>query len=400
MKPLGLYIHFPYCAHKCGYCDFNSWKDLSMESQQLWLKGIYKQLEFWAPRTENYKVDTVFFGGGTPSLLDNQLLIELGLKIQDSFNLTNTAEWTVECNPETINEAKLHALAECGADRLSMGVQSFQDNFLVTLERQASVKTNVKALDLIADIWDGRWSFDLMFALPGQSLNQWRKDCEQAMSYGVKHISAYELTLTTARALSWKKPSESEILPFYEFNNEFFKDFGLEKYEVSNFAAPGEESRHNLKYWELDPFLSLGPGGAGLLPNDLVGGDHDLALGYTQKNPNHFESWMSQAGNYYDEMANCEARSLKSHIQETLMMGLRLKKGISLGFLGELGIAESDLMQPLTDKKLIDNVDGCWRVAGDSELLLDFLITQLFHRLDHLLEAQDIDYSQAAPKLG
>jgi putative oxygen-independent coproporphyrinogen III oxidase len=324
---LGLYIHFPFCAYKCGYCDFNSWVEKNTEPQHEWLEGIKAELLFWKRQKDgalaNFSVDTLFMGGGTPSLLRAELWEELAQFLKAELNFSDDLEWTVEANPETVQPALLQNLSSVGVNRLSLGIQSFKEKFLRRLERGATPESNRKALAHINENWKGRWSLDLMFGLPEQTMAEWEEDLQEALSFNMKHLSAYQLTLTTQKSKSWLQGSDAELLAFFHSTREKLRDSGLFPYEISNFAAKGEESRHNLKYWKAESFLGLGPGAYSLLPATLL---ENSEWGGHYKNPSRMPDWINWTKSPH--LKNLESRSEQIHVEELFMLGLRLENGI------------------------------------------------------------------------
>jgi oxygen-independent coproporphyrinogen-3 oxidase len=324
---LGLYIHFPFCAYKCGYCDFNSWVEKSEEPQKLWLEALKKEIAFWKTRgLDSFQIDTLFMGGGTPSLLKEKYFFELEDFLKKNLFFSPQLEWTVEANPETISPFLLQNLEKIGVNRLSIGIQSFHEKYLHRLERGATPESNKKALSCVAENWKGRWSLDLMFGLPEQNFQDWEADLLQALSFGSKHISVYQLTLTTEKSKSWKQPLEEELLKYFRFTREILNDRGLIPYEISNFAVSGEEARHNLKYWKAEPFLALGPGAYSLLPQALFD-LHREGYGAHLKNPSKMSDWQKFLMNPIAH-GKFEKRDAKIHAVELFLVGLRLEKGI------------------------------------------------------------------------
>jgi putative oxygen-independent coproporphyrinogen III oxidase len=376
-----LYIHVPFCAHKCGYCDFNSWAETRRAPQEAWLEALKRQVGFWGPRADRAKVrfETVFWGGGTPSLLENDLLVEASKLLSTSFAWSPEAEWTVECNPETLDEAKMDALEAAGFNRLSMGIQSFQDRFLERLERKARRPRNVQALELVGRRWKGRWSLDLMFGLPDQTAAEWQDDLEQALSFGPRHISAYQLTLTTERSKSWQQPQEERLLEMFDWAEERLAAAGLPKYETSNFAEAGHESRHNLKYWRLEPFLGLGPGAAGLLPaslaTELLG--REAPYGASQKQPDRFENWAQGAGREEAEAKTLTQRRPDEHLLELLMMGLRLQEGLKKERIGWPVQIQKQLFERQQVSGFIKENDDAWLCTPAGARILDSVLQEI-----------------------
>ena len=185
---MGLYIHVPFCVHKCGYCDFNSWAEERPGPQQAWFSSLTKQVQFWSPKMKDHAFETVFFGGGTPSLLSNELITQTMVLLKKHFQFSKNVEITWEVNPETVSLEKIEAFASAGVNRLSMGVQSFQNVNLDRLERRARREDNLRALQVIGKNWPGRWSLDLMFGLPNQSQQSWAEELSTALEFKPRHI--------------------------------------------------------------------------------------------------------------------------------------------------------------------------------------------------------------------
>jgi oxygen-independent coproporphyrinogen-3 oxidase len=333
-----LYLHSPFCVHKCGYCDFNSWAETSVEPQLAWEKGVKNSSSFWKQTLEQQGTQSLpvpnsfFWGGGTPSLIENDITARVLEVLFTDWSVPHHAEKTIEVNPETLNLEKLKNWENLGINRLSMGIQSFSEPNLVRLERSARPFDNLRALELVKKYWkSGNWSLDLIFGLPEQSIKDWESDLNQAMVYEPPHISAYQLTLATERSKNWKLPTDIEQEALFDFTAEYLQAKGYHRYEVSNFAKPGYESYHNKNYWNLGSFLGIGPGAAGVLGGELrFNGIREMQSpnGYHQKNPDNFEKWLALAGTLKGEIGNLTARSAKDDLFEKLMMGLRLEKGI------------------------------------------------------------------------
>lgn len=378
--------------HKCSYCDFNSWAETRRAPQDLWFEALQKQLAYWSQQTAGRVViDTVFWGGGTPSLLANDLIVRTGELLTASFDFAADYEFTIEANPETLTEDKIAALAESGANRLSVGIQSFKNSSLDRLERHARSEDNHRALQLLSKYWRGRWSMDLIFGLPDQSIEEWREDLETALAYAPSHISAYQLTLSTARAKTWKQANDEVLLAFFNETQNRFEAAGLERYEVSNFARVGEESRHNLAYWELKPFLGFGPGAAGLLSGAVLGSDN--RFGAHQKQLDSFEKWQANAGAAEYEKRVLEPRTARDHAEELLMMALRLKKGLEVS---RLGPAMRRALARLQAQGFIEENEGRVFCSPAGYRILDSLLIQLFKIIDEDW-VQELDSAQSDP---
>jgi len=385
----GLYVHVPFCVHKCGYCDFNSWAEERREPQERWLKALEKQVRFWSQKQSESSApdfETVFWGGGTPSLLEADVVERACALLRENLRIAPEAEWTLECNPETLDSARLAQMWQLGVNRISIGIQSFEDIYLDRLERRARRVDNLRTLDKVASEWRGRWSLDLMFGLPEQDTARWEAELAQALAFSPSHISAYQLTLTTARSKNWKQPDADTLLEMFEITEARLAAAGLVKYEVSNFAKTGEESRHNLKYWKLEPFLGLGPGASGLLaPSQLGATEKAGVFGAHQKQPDTFEKWENAAGHELAELGSfLVPRSGRDHLQEFLMMGLRLREGLDKG---RFGPAFDSIASIFLIEQELGNIEFFGekiRATRQGEQVLDSVLQRLFTEVDKI----------------
>lgn len=283
MKNFSIYIHIPFCEVKCGYCDFFSvprgFEDVSLQKQ--YIDELIREIRARAPSFEGKKIHTIFLGGGTPSLLEISLLEKIFETLKNYFVWTPDTEITLEANPKTVSREKLKAIRELGVNRLSMGVQSFEDRFLKVLGR---IHSGDEARQTIQDAYEAGFekvNFDMMMALPGQRFEDWQRDLETALSFHPQHLSAYHLTIETGTAFEnlYNKgklvlPPEEEGVRCLVWTRERLRKAGLPPYEISNFARPGFECRHNQNYWEYGEYLGLGAGAASFLrliePNEKV----------------------------------------------------------------------------------------------------------------------------------
>ncbi len=264
VEPRSAYIHIPFCAHKCGYCDFASLAG-SDHLADRYLGALEREM---AAQVGPREVDTIFIGGGTPTRLDARQLDRLLAMTRRHFPLRPGGEWTVEANPGTLDAAKADVLAEGGVNRVSLGAQSFQPALLHVLERNHGPDEVPKALDLVRPRFPS-WSFDLIFGVPGSTLDLWVADLEAALALGPSHLSCYGLVFEKGTAL-WKQERAGLVRPvdeeaeraMYEHAIDRLEADGLAMYEISNFARPGQESRHNLIYWANDAYFGVGLGAA------------------------------------------------------------------------------------------------------------------------------------------
>ena len=263
--PRAAYVHIPFCSHKCGYCDFASLAGVDHLADR-YLSALEREIE--AALVEPQEVDTIFVGGGTPTRLDAPSLARLTTMIRRWLILAPGGEWTVEANPGTLDTAKADVLAEAGVDRVSLGAQSFQADLLRVLERDHGRRHVEQALELVRPRF-ARWSLDLIFGVPGSTIDTWRADLEIALGLGPAHLSCYGLVFEKGTAL-WHERQSGRVEPvdeetertMYEWTIERLGAAGLDIYEISNFAVPGHESRHNLAYWSNDAYFGFGVGAA------------------------------------------------------------------------------------------------------------------------------------------
>lgn len=276
--PRAAYVHVPFCAHKCGYCDFASLAGVDHLADR-YLAALEREM---ARVGTPQPVETIFVGGGTPTRLDAGQLGRLLAMIRHWFPLEPGGEWTVEANPGTLDQEKADVLAAGGVNRVSLGAQSFQPDLLRTLERNHAPEEVERALEWIRPRFP-RWSFDLIFGVPGSSLAQWQSDLETALGLEPSHLSCYGLVYEKGTALwkQWKEGLVREVdeeaeRAMYEFTIDRLADAGLASYEISNFARPGHESRHNLVYWANDAYFGVGVGAARYLRGERAVNTRDL----------------------------------------------------------------------------------------------------------------------------
>ncbi len=344
MDSLALYFHWPFCLAKCPYCDFNSHVRERLPQEQM-LKALKAELEFEAARLGKRRVGSIFFGGGTPSLMDPESIATL---IEDSgrlFTLAPEAEITLEANPTSVEAAKFSAYRAGGVNRVSIGAQSFSPEALSFLGREHSAEQAIAAIELGAKIFP-RLSFDLMYALPGQDQASWRAELRLALNLAADHLSLYQLTIEDGTKFAvlhsrgeFVLPDEAEAEALYDITAEEVGRYGLQRYEVSNYAKPGGESRHNLTYWRYGDYAGIGPGAHGRLS---LGGK--LLATTRHRAP---EVWMERVAGHGHGTTLEEDIPAEDRAREALIMGLRLRDGISASqFAARTGIALIDALAP------------------------------------------------------
>jgi putative oxygen-independent coproporphyrinogen III oxidase len=324
-SPFGIYIHWPFCKSKCPYCDFNSHVRDGVE-QERWRHALLAELDYYAAETGGRRVESIFFGGGTPSLMEPATTAALIQRIADRWDLVADAEITLEANPTSVEAGRFRDFRAAGVNRVSLGVQALDAAALRFLGRQHDVAEALAALDLARKIFP-RFSFDLIYARPGQSLADWRDELDRALALAGDHLSLYQLTIEEGTAFApahargdFTLPDEDLSGALYELTQERLQGAGMPAYEISNHARPGEESRHNLVYWRYGDYLGIGPGAHGRLT--LAG--EKLATRQLRA-PETWLAAVEQSGHGTQERIPVVAGE---RLEEMLMMGLRLAEGI------------------------------------------------------------------------
>ena len=264
-KQLGLYIHIPFCGSKCDYCDFYS---LSGRTERMddYQKALLTHIKETAPQARGYVVDTIYFGGGTPSCYGEKRVRELLSAIRRRFEVAGNAEITMEANPESVDQKSMARLRRAGVNRISLGMQSAHDDELAALHRPHTFEQVKEAVAAIRGAKIKNLTLDLMYGLPGQDMARWRDSVEQAIALQPQHISGYGLKVEEGTPL-WARVARGETLPDDDAQADMYlwmvarlEAAGYRQYEISNFAQSGFQSRHNLKYWLTRPYLGFGPG--------------------------------------------------------------------------------------------------------------------------------------------
>lgn len=260
MNKLGLYIHIPFCASKCSYCDFYSFAANDNEINE-YVKALIKTIEYWSEKCRKYVVDTVYFGGGTPSLIGGDRLVSIIKAIYSGFNVIEDAEITVECNPDSINKDLLLNLKKVNVNRLSIGIQAMQDDMLKSLSRRHTASEAKNAVKLAQKHGFSNISLDLMYALPNQTIDMLLDSLNQMLELEPTHLSCYALKVEDGTPLAKQNP----VLPdddisadMYNAICETLKNNGFKHYEISNWAKNGYYSKHNSRYWDLSEYLGIG----------------------------------------------------------------------------------------------------------------------------------------------
>nr|WP_245498307.1 radical SAM family heme chaperone HemW [Hansschlegelia quercus] len=323
-----VYVHWPFCAAKCPYCDFNSHVRRHEIDQSRFLDAYVREIGHMAALAPGRRVESVFFGGGTPSLMKPETVAGILDAIADRWEVADNAEITLEANPTSVEADRFRGYRAAGVNRVSLGVQALNDFDLKRLGRMHSVDEALTAVGLATEIFP-RVSFDLIYARPGQSPEDWRAELERAIGFGTEHLSLYQLTIEEGtpffalhKAGKLQTPDEATGRALWDVTQDVCNAAGMPAYEISNHARPGCESRHNLVYWRYGEYAGIGPGAHGrLVVNDVR---RELS---TERNP---EAWASavEAGGH--GLVVDESLGLEAQADEFLVMGLRLKEGIDL----------------------------------------------------------------------
>jgi oxygen-independent coproporphyrinogen-3 oxidase len=319
----GLYVHIPFCFHKCHYCDFYSITRQTPERMAGFVDRMLKEADSWCGGSVKVKPRTVFFGGGTPSLLPIEEMRRLILGLRELFDFSACNEFTIEANPATVWDEYARMLVDCGVNRVSMGAQSFDLKELAILERHHEPADVARSLEILRSAGISRLNIDLIYGVPGQSMSAWMRSLERAIKMGTEHLSCYGLTyepntpLAVRRRLGLVSAIEPELeVEMMRATRARLRDARLEPYEISNYSKPGAECRHNLLYWTGGGYIGLGPSAASHVD------------GMRWKNRPHLGEWETAIDSGELPAIEVEQLDLQERAGELAMLMLRLTKGI------------------------------------------------------------------------
>ena len=381
-----LYIHIPFCAHKCHYCDFYSIVD-RQDRQRAFTQRLVRELAALAPLAAPLR--SIFVGGGTPTLLAPPLWRDLLDALERHYDLSpiraGQGEFSVECNPETASPELFGVLADGGVNRISVGAQSFDPNHLHTLERHHDPDNVPKTFELARAAGIHRQSLDLIFAIPGQSLEDWSSDLDRALELGTEHLSCYALTYEPNTAMTarlerqeFDRADEDLEADMYELTVDRLRAAGLERYEVSNFARPGRECAHNLAYWRQEDWLAAGPSASGHL------------AGRRWKNAPRLDDYLSIDDEGFAPIVEHEPPDPRRAVRERLMTGIRLREGLEI----DRVCAEAERVAPGARRRLetaaswherlglLQRHDARWTLTDAGFLMGDRVARDLMGALD------------------
>lgn len=381
-KPLSIYIHYPFCKSKCPYCDFNSHVSKSVEYDRF-LRAYERELDFFAQKLSNRKVTTIFFGGGTPSLMPISLVEGILKKISQTWPIDENCEISLEANPTSFEAAKFKDLRATGINRLSIGIQALNDKDLKFLGREHSSKEAISTIETAAKIFDN-FSFDLIYARPEQKLNDWKVELERAIAFGTKHLSLYQLTIEKGtkffsqfKRQEFTMPDENLSADFYEMTNQITADNGFNLYEISNYAKKGFECKHNLTYWQGKDYLGIGAGAHSRIYLD----QNDKRSAITMLHEPL--SWLKKAEETGAGIQKIEETSPEELVEELILTGLRLPEGISDDLFQKhfkkniKEVFNSEKLQILVKQNLIEFTDNNIKIPANLRLLTNAVIEKV-----------------------
>ena len=319
---LGLYIHIPFCIKKCKYCDFNSFK-LNIDEKKKYISALEQEMKLYKDEVKDKEIDSIFIGGGPPTVLNGDEIKTLFKKINENFKIKEDAEITMECNPGTIDEKKLLAMKESGVNRLSIGLQAVQNHHLKYIGRIHTYEEFEKNYIEAKNIGFNNINIDLMYALPNQTVEDWKETLEKIVKLNPEHISAYSLILEENTELfdmfnrkEFRLLDEDTDIEMYEYTINYLKLHGYNQYEISNYAKTGYECKHNILYWKCENYIGIGTSSAGYLNNirynNICEIDKYEEAVLNNKKPIEFEEFTSE----------------KDEIEEKIFLGLRMNEGI------------------------------------------------------------------------
>jgi oxygen-independent coproporphyrinogen-3 oxidase len=383
-----LYLHVPFCSHKCHYCDFYSLVD-TQDRQEAFVERLIRELHGLSSYASQQPLKTVFVGGGTPSLLRVDLWEKLLGTLAERFDLSairaGRGEFTVECNPESVTPPLLRVLRTGGVDRVSMGAQSFHAAHLKTLERLHNPATVGPAIQMARDAGFERLSVDLIFGVPGQTLDEWRNDLDSALALGTEHLSCYNLTYEQGTAMTARlnrgefSPADEDVeVDMYELTVDHLAAAGLRRYEISNYSKPGRESQHNLAYWRQEEWLAAGPSASGHV------------TGWRWKNVARLDDYLRASPDGLPAVADAEAPDAARAMRERMWTGLRLWEGLdAAATLEEVRKFDPSAVEKLRgaankarDQGMLDEVDGRWVLNKRGMLVADSIVVDFMAALD------------------
>jgi putative oxygen-independent coproporphyrinogen III oxidase len=377
-QAFGVYVHWPFCLSKCPYCDFNSHVRHAAIDEQRFLRAFHTEIGKTAERVRGRTVSSIFFGGGTPSLMQPSTIAGVLNSIARQWRVAPDTEITMEANPTSVEAERFRGYRAAGVNRVSLGVQALDDRVLAELGRLHTAREALEAVDVARQVF-GRYSFDLIYARPGQQPKEWAAELKTALAEAGEHISLYQLTIepetpfaTLHEAGKLRLPDEDTARALYDTTQEICAAQGLPAYEISNHARLGGECRHNLVYWRSHEYAGIGPGAHGRL--DIDGERYATA---TEKRP---ETWLSLVESQGHGVITDDVLTREERSDEFLLMGLRLAEGIDVARYEAISGRKLDpaRVATLLEHGLVETTaDGCLRVTLPGFPVLDAVVADL-----------------------
>ncbi|MEL6396219.1 MAG: radical SAM family heme chaperone HemW [Planctomycetota bacterium] len=381
-----LYLHVPFCFHKCHYCDFYSIVD-TRDRHDAFTDRLIRELAALAPLARDEPLRTLFVGGGTPTLLRPDLWQRLIAALRDRFAIDGRTEWTVECNPETVTDETAAVLASGGVTRASVGAQTFNTRHLETLERWHEPDSVERAVGRLRDAGINRTSIDLIYAIPGQTAGDLAADLDRAVALGTEHVSAYTLTYEPGTAMTarlakgeFEPAPEALEIEMFELVGDRLAAAGLERYEISNFARPGAECRHNLAHWRQEPWIAAGPSASAHIG------------GHRWKNSPRLDDYLENDDDGFAPIIDLEPPDPARALAERIMTGLRLREGLD----ADITLREAESIRPaapdrlravISEQAALGRIEpaslagGPWRLTRSGLLFADGIAAELMAAL-------------------
>lgn len=373
----GLYIHWPFCQSKCPYCDFNSHVATHID-QARWIRAYLSEITRVSDLTPNRLLTSIYFGGGTPSLMDPHLVAQLIEAATKNWLPANDIEITLEANPSSVEASRFHAYREAGVNRVSMGIQALNNTDLKRLGRMHTAEDATTAFEIARSTFD-RVNFDLIYARQHQTIKAWREELTSALSMGIDHLSLYQLTVEEGtvfgdrerRGLLGGLPDHDLSADMYDLTQDLCDAHGLPGYEISNHAVAGSESRHNLVYWRYGDYAGIGPGAHGRM---TIGGRRYATEGYRQPNV-----WLKAIETKGDGTHLSDQVAPSDQATEFLLMGMRLVEGIDPDRYQRLsGVPlNPNVIRNLTELGLINASERSIRATGKGRPILNAILREL-----------------------
>lgn len=376
-RPLGLYIHIPFCNKKCDYCDFVSYS-MDRKAQQLYLEALFTEIDMMKSKFYDRVFDSIFIGGGTPSIVYEGFIASLARKIYSSFHFLEKTEFTIEVNPSSFTREKFLEYVQAGVNRISVGVQCIDEKLLREHGRIQSMENIEDTFKMLNSSQFPNINSDVMIGLPGQTVNSVMDTIDYLLKQNIKHISTYTLQIERHTML-YSKLRKGKISPMkdktmvaiYNQINKTLEKAGFVRYEISNYAKPGFECKHNLKYWD-DEVSYLGLGVAA----------HSYIDGYRYYNTKRLDTYIDNLNEGKSPIYSREYVSDEERRTERIMLSLRTKKGLNLekfkkDFNEDLLRSRSDIIKKMTDKKMIEVKDNFLRIKDDYFAVSNSIIVEL-----------------------